>query len=103
MRRACYTLYCSAGVAHLVERHLAKVEVASSSLVARSKKETDLQKQVGFFFGILADYLTCSDGVNPSCAKVLLCKTLVTRGLRAVKPRWTKMRKRAILFKIKIP
>ena len=28
-----------AGVAHLVERHLAKVEVASSSLVARSKKE----------------------------------------------------------------
>ena len=29
------TLY--AAVAHLVERHLAKVEVASSSLVARSK------------------------------------------------------------------
>ena len=28
-----------AGVAHLVERHLAKVEVASSSLVTRSKKE----------------------------------------------------------------
>ena len=27
---------CSAGLAHLVERHLAKVEVASSSLVARS-------------------------------------------------------------------
>ena len=27
-----------AGVAHLVERHLAKVEVASSSLVTRSKK-----------------------------------------------------------------
>ena len=27
-----------AGVAHLVERHLAKVEVASSSLVARSRK-----------------------------------------------------------------
>ena len=26
-----------AGVAHLVERHLAKVEVASSSLVTRSK------------------------------------------------------------------
>ena len=29
-----------AGVAHPVERHLAKVEVASSSLVARSKKRT---------------------------------------------------------------
>ncbi|MBR7081744.1 MAG: hypothetical protein IKI49_03440, partial [Oscillospiraceae bacterium] len=23
--------------------------------------------------------LTCSAGVNPACAKVLLCKTLVTR------------------------
>ena len=34
----CYSTYCSAGVAHLVERHLAKVEVASSSLVARSIK-----------------------------------------------------------------
>src|SRR5699024_7097151 len=29
----------AASVAHLVERHLAKVEVASSSLVTRSKKE----------------------------------------------------------------
>ena len=29
----------SASVAHLVERHLAKVEVASSSLVTRSKTE----------------------------------------------------------------
>ena len=29
-----------AAVAHLVERHLAKVEVASSSLVARSNKKT---------------------------------------------------------------
>ena len=33
----CLRLY--AGIAHLVERHLAKVEVASSSLVARSKKQ----------------------------------------------------------------
>ena len=29
----------NAGVAHPVERHLAKVEVASSSLVTRSRKE----------------------------------------------------------------
>ena len=29
-----------AGIAHLVERHLAKVEVASSSLVARSKRKS---------------------------------------------------------------
>ena len=32
-----YPLY-SAGLAHLVERHLAKVEVASSSLVTRSRR-----------------------------------------------------------------
>ena len=37
MMGACYDNICSAGLAHLVERHLAKVEVASSSLVARSK------------------------------------------------------------------
>ena len=34
--RSCYNTFCSAGLAHLVERHLAKVEVASSSLVIRS-------------------------------------------------------------------
>ena len=34
-----YNNQCCAGVAHLVERDLAKVEVASSSLVARSKKK----------------------------------------------------------------
>ena len=36
--RPCYNISCSAGLAHLVERHLAKVEVASSSLVIRSRK-----------------------------------------------------------------
>ena len=35
----------NAGLAHLVERHLAKVEVASSSLVTRSKKEGRLYKR----------------------------------------------------------
>ena len=38
MRKICYNISCSAGVAHPVERHLAKVEVASSSLVTRSRK-----------------------------------------------------------------
>ena len=38
-----------AGVAHLVERDLAKVEVASSSLVARSKKKDPI-RQDGVFF-----------------------------------------------------
>ena len=38
-----------AGVAHPVERHLAKVEVASSSLVTRSiKKKTDANASVFF-------------------------------------------------------
>ena len=32
----CYNSHTNADVAHLVERHLAKVEVASSSLVIRS-------------------------------------------------------------------
>ena len=36
----CYNTSCSAGVAHPVERHLAKVEVASSSLVTRSINNT---------------------------------------------------------------
>ena len=31
------SISCSAGIAQLVERNLAKVEVASSSLVSRSK------------------------------------------------------------------
>ena len=36
----CYNYQAlkNAGLAHLVERHLAKVEVASSSLVTRSNK-----------------------------------------------------------------
>ena len=37
-----------AGVAHLVERHLAKVEVASSSLVTRSNKKTDAIWRLSF-------------------------------------------------------
>ena len=39
-----------AGVAHPVERHLAKVEVASSSLVARSRKQKSTAKAVLFCF-----------------------------------------------------
>ena len=41
-----------AGVAHLVERDLAKVEVASSSLVARSKKETPSVRMVFSFWNV---------------------------------------------------
>ena len=44
--RFCYTAFCCAGVAHLVERHLAKVEVAGSSPVARSTSEQSLLRSV---------------------------------------------------------
>ena len=44
-----YNNHCCAGVAHLVERDLAKVEVASSSLVARSKKTPSVR--MVFLFG----------------------------------------------------
>ncbi len=40
----------SAGVAHLVERHLAKVEVASSSLVVRSKQWISVLADVHCFY-----------------------------------------------------
>ena len=42
-----------AGVAHPVERHLAKVEVASSSLVTRSiKKKQMLMHLLLFYFAV---------------------------------------------------
>ncbi len=41
-----------AGVAHPVERHLAKVEVASSSLVTRSKKAADTRCVCCFFMRV---------------------------------------------------
>ena len=53
-----------ADVAHLVERHLANVEVASSSLVIRSRV-TRLRKQSGFALSELA----ASAAVGPAdCA-----------------------------------
>ena len=50
-RKRCYNTTCSAGVAHPVERHLAKVEVASSSLVTRSiKKKPRLLSWFSFLY-----------------------------------------------------
>ena len=43
-RNSAKILLVPAGIAHLVERHLAKVEVASSSLVARSSSEKVLRR-----------------------------------------------------------
>ena len=49
-----HSLY--ADVAHLVERHLAKVEVASSSLVIRSKKIEASRKTCFYFLSNLKDW-----------------------------------------------
>ena len=48
MADLCYNSPCAAGVAHPVERHLAKVEVASSSLGTRSIK-TVTERWLFFF------------------------------------------------------
>ena len=46
-----YSLQDNAGIAQLVERHLAKVEVASSSLVSRSKFQKKPSMIIeGFFY-----------------------------------------------------
>ena len=45
-----------AGVAHLVERDLAKVEVASSSLVARSTNEKGANILLLFLYGDIAKW-----------------------------------------------
>ena len=49
--------FVAASVAHLVERHLAKVEVASSSLVTRSKWK-DTTYVVSFFLNFRAQPLS---------------------------------------------
>ena len=54
-----------AAVAHLVERHLAKVEVASSSLVGRSKKQQEIISRFS------AHMVTWPSG------KAKVCKTLI--------------------------
>ena len=58
-----------AGVAHLVERDLAKVEVASSSLVARSKKRKTPER-VSFFGSGLLGALVVSAVFQPTIVGV---------------------------------
>ena len=53
-----------AGVAHPVERHLAKVEVASSSLVTRSKKIRNAQRS-------LFHMVPWPSGKDPVCKTVI--------------------------------
>ena len=54
----------NADVAHLVERHLAKVEVASSSLVIRSRKEPSQTRW--FFFEILSEKVEKAIDFSPA-------------------------------------
>ena len=55
-----------AGVAHPVERHLAKVEVASSSLVTRSMKTVSERKRSSFLLLAISNGLVCifAEGEN---------------------------------------
>ncbi len=78
-----YSLY-NADLAHLVERHLAKVEVASSSLVIRSMfvgeislaREKSREKFSGFLFLLLTKaqvyyiLLPCADCRLPDCVEM---------------------------------
>ena len=56
-KHCAFCAVISAAVAHLVERHLAKVEVASSSLVSRSKKKAPVIDRC-FLFGIRGNSTT---------------------------------------------
>ena len=58
-----------AGLAHLVERHLAKVEVASSSLVARSRVNQDIRFGCPDFF-----HKTKRTRYRHPCAKRILIR-----------------------------
>ncbi len=65
MKRICYNTSCSAGVAHPVERHGPKVEVACLSLVTRSIKKKVAIGRLSFLYGF-----GCNDGsnhLNPTC------------------------------------
>ena len=57
-----YNGTCSAGVAHLAERHLAKVEVASSNLVARSKTRI-LSTNVDGIFSLYSSFFSFQSSI----------------------------------------
>ena len=82
-----------AGVAHPVERHLAKVEVASSSLVTRSIKKKDHTKVWSFFFMEMdGDRPEPSESNSPVDCWALPVSTAmlpyeVSKGHRGIEPR----------------
>ena len=82
-----YNNHCCAGVAHLVERDLAKVEVASSSLVARSKK-THHPAGGGFFRSSRAVARKSASAERKTCRWIVLVPVCVWRpGRAASEPR----------------
>ena len=65
-----------AGVAHLVERHLAKVEVAGSSPVTRSRKKNPLLLAKGSFFNEINPCGICE---MPFGREILICNVKCLR------------------------
>ena len=80
-----------AGVAHPVERHLAKVEVASSSLVTRSiKKKQMLTHLLLFYFAVTMARKSKSDspvGCGASPVSTAMLPYEVPHGHRGCEPR----------------
>ena len=78
-----------AGVAHLVERDLAKVEVASSSLVARSKKKN--HPLGGFSFWNVAGRLELAASTGAQRVKPFRRGRRPRRPVSAAVPRWERI------------
>ena len=79
-----------AGVAHPVERHLAKVEVASSSLVTRSIKEADANASASlFYFAVTGSKIKSDSPVDCRASPVLtaMLPYEVSIGHRGFEPR----------------
>ena len=61
MGRLCKMRILAAGVAQLVERNLAKVEVASSRLVSRSRIQEKRKRQASFFSFVRSEIQRASE------------------------------------------
>ena len=79
-----------AGVAHLVERDLAKVEVASSSLVARSKKNTPSDR-MGYSFWNAAGRMELAASTSAKRVKPFRRGRRPRRPVSAAVPRWERI------------
>ena len=87
MRGIIYLAF--AGVAHLVERDLAKVEVASSSLVARSKKKN--HPLGGFSFWNAAGRVELAASTSAQRGEPFRRGRRPRRPVSAAVPRWERI------------